>query len=87
MKPLFKKIAIVGTGLIGGSIALSIKKRGLAKEVVGVSRHEQSLIRAKAKGAIDEGSQKLEIIKGADLVILATPVSVILKQAPLFPGS
>jgi prephenate dehydrogenase len=79
---LFNKIAIIGTGLIGGSIALAIKKKGLADEVVGVSRHQKSLLLAKKKGAIDRGSQSLDIIKGADLVILATPINTILNLAP-----
>jgi prephenate dehydrogenase len=79
---LFNKVAIVGTGLIGGSIALAIKKEGLANEVVGVSRHKKNLLLAKRKGAIDRGSQALSIIKDADLLILATPVDVIMDLAP-----
>ena len=79
---LFNKVAIVGTGLIGGSLALAIKKSGLAGEIVGVSRHKKSLVLAKRRGAINRGSQSLEIIKGADLVVLATPVDTILAFAP-----
>ncbi|MFA4888327.1 MAG: prephenate dehydrogenase [Candidatus Omnitrophota bacterium] len=78
---LFTKVAIVGTGLIGGSIGLSIKKIGLARQVVGVSRHKESLFIAKKMRAIDAGSQSLEIIKGADLLLLATPVELISKLA------
>lgn len=80
---LFNKVAIVGVGLIGGSIGLAIKKRRLANEVVGVSRHKKTLLLAKKNGAIDRGSQDPNIIKNADLVILATPVSTILNLAPL----
>ncbi|MBN1912944.1 MAG: prephenate dehydrogenase/arogenate dehydrogenase family protein, partial [Candidatus Omnitrophica bacterium] len=79
----FNKVAIIGVGLIGGSLGLAIKNKGLAKEVVGVSRRRTTLALAKKKGAIDYGSQKLSVIKDADLVIFATPVSVILKLAPL----
>lgn len=79
---LFNKVAIVGTGLIGGSLALALKKRKLANEIIGVSRHKKSLLFAKRKGAIDRGSQSLDIIKDADLVILATPVNVILNLTP-----
>jgi len=79
---LFNKVAIVGTGLIGGSIALAIKKKKLAGEVVGVSRHKRSLLLAKRKGAIDAGSQALDIVKDADLLILATPVNTIIDLAP-----
>jgi len=79
---IFNKVAIVGTGLIGGSIALDIKKKKLSRRVVGVSRHASSLALAKKIGAIDLGSRDLAILKGADLVILAAPVEVILKLAP-----
>lgn len=79
---LFKRIAIVGTGLIGGSMALAIKKNRLAREVIGVSRHRKSLLLAKKMGGIDKWSQDLGIIKGADLVILATPVNTIINLAP-----
>jgi len=82
MKP-FNKVAIVGVGLIGGSIALDIKKKRLALEVVGVSRHKNTLLLAKKNGVIDRGSQNIDIVKGADLIILATPVSTILNLAPL----
>jgi len=78
---LFNKVAIVGTGLIGGSMALDIKKKRLAREIIGVSRHRSTLIWAKKRGIIDKGSQDLNIIKDADLLVLATPVNTILKTA------
>jgi prephenate dehydrogenase len=80
---LFNKVAIVGVGLIGGSIALALRKQGLCARVVGVSRHKKSLLLAKKMHAINKGSQELNIIKGADLVILATPVKKIISLAPL----
>lgn len=79
---LFKKVAIVGTGLIGGSLALDIKKKKLADCVVGVSRCQDSLNKAKKMHAIDQGSLDLGILRGSDLVVLATPVSSILNLAP-----
>lgn len=78
---LFNKVAIIGTGLIGGSLGIAIKKKRLANVVVGVSRHYNSLTLAKKRGAIDCGSQDLNIVKDADLIILATPVGSILKIA------
>lgn len=81
---MFKKAVIVGTGLIGGSLALVLKKKRLAKQVYGISRHKESLLLAKRMGAIDCGSLDLAIAKDADLLILALPVSVILKTAPQF---
>ncbi len=83
---LFNKVAIVGTGLIGGSIALALKKKRLANEVIGVSRHKKSLLLAKRKGAIDKGSQTLGIIRDVDLLILATPVNRIINLAPRISG-
>jgi prephenate dehydrogenase len=78
---IFNKVAIVGTGLIGGSMGLAIKKNKLAGSIVGFSRHESSIIKAKRLGAIDNGSTSLAVIKGADLVILATPVGSIMDLA------
>jgi len=79
---LLKKVAVIGVGLIGGSLALAIKKRKLADKVVGTSRHRKNLLLAKRAGAIDEGSQDIGIIRGADLVIIAVPVNAVLKLAP-----
>ncbi|MFH1458656.1 MAG: prephenate dehydrogenase [Candidatus Omnitrophota bacterium] len=78
---LFNKVAIVGTGLIGGSIALAIRNKHLANEVIGVSRRNKNIRHAKKIGAIDRGSRDLNIIRDADLIILATPVEVIIRQA------
>ena len=75
---MFNKVAIVGTGLIGGSLALFIKKNKLAGEVVGVTEHKASLALAVKMKAIDKGSLSLDIIKGADLLILAAPVDTII---------
>lgn len=80
---LFKKVAIVGVGLIGGSIALALKKNKLAKEIVGISRHKKNIFLAKKRGVIDDGSQGLGIVKNSDLVIFATPVNTIITQAPM----
>jgi len=40
---LFNRVAIVGTGLIGGSMALAIRKHKVAQEVIGVSRHKRNI--------------------------------------------
>jgi prephenate dehydrogenase len=79
---LFKKVASVGTGLIGGSIGLAIRNKHLADEVIGISRRRKSIRYAKRKGVIDRGSQDLKIIRGCDAVILAMPVETIIKMAP-----
>jgi prephenate dehydrogenase len=72
---LFNRVAIIGVGLIGGSIGLAIKKRHVAKEVVGVFRHKSTLRRSLKAKAIDKGSMSIaEGVKGANLIIIASPV-------------
>ena len=77
---LFKKIAIIGVGLIGGSIGLAIKKRKLAGEVAGVFRRTSTMRRALKCKAVDLATLDIEAgVRGADLVVIATPVSLIPK--------
>jgi prephenate dehydrogenase len=78
---LFEKVAIIGTGLLGGSLALALKKNNLAGKVVGSFRQEASMKAAREKGIIDEGTTDIrQAVMHADLVILASPVKVILEQ-------
>jgi prephenate dehydrogenase len=74
----FKQVTIIGTGLIGGSLALALKKRRLAGRVIGCDR-APVLERARECGAIEGGSTSPgEAVRGSDLVVLATPVIPIL---------
>jgi prephenate dehydrogenase len=75
--PVFDRIAIVGLGLVGGSIALAARKAWPASLVIGVDRNAV-LERAMTRHAVDVASEDLRIISDADLVILATPVDVTL---------
>ncbi len=78
-KQLFRRVAIVGVGMMGASLGIAIKKKGLAAKVIGVGRHETSLREAISLGAIDESSIDLKKgVFGADLIILAAPVGGIL---------
>lgn len=87
MNTCFQRIAIVGLGLIGGSWGLALKKRGFSGRRVG-SDQPEILKRARAIGAIDEGAENLEeAVRGAELVILATPVGVILDLLPRLNAS
>ncbi|HKW85649.1 MAG TPA: prephenate dehydrogenase/arogenate dehydrogenase family protein [Nitrospiraceae bacterium] len=71
----FKQAAIVGVGLIGGSLGMVLKRQGLADSVVGIGRRVENLQMAVELGAIDRYvSDAKEGIHGADLVVLATPV-------------
>ncbi len=74
----FKQATIIGTGLIGGSLGLALRKRHLASRIVGCDR-APVLERAKDCGAIDEGFiNPADAVRGSDLVVLATPVLPIL---------
>ena len=76
--PAFTRITIVGVGLIGGSIGLALRRRGLARWVRGVVRRTASGEVARACGAVDEATANLvEGVQGADLVVVATPVDQI----------
>jgi prephenate dehydrogenase len=78
-KELFRRVAIVGVGFMGASLGLAIKKKGLAREVIGIGRQETSLREATDLGAITEGTLDFHKgIVGADLIVLATPVNTIL---------
>lgn len=72
--PPFKKLAVLGLGLLGGSVAAAAKQRGLADEVVGAARRTGPLERARAAGIVDSVASPLEAVVGADFVVLATPV-------------
>jgi prephenate dehydrogenase len=75
---VFKQVTIVGTGLIGGSLGLALKKRRLAGRIVGCDR-APVLERARDCGAIDSGAvNAADAVRGSDLVVLATPVLAIL---------
>ena len=72
---LFNRITIIGVGLIGGSIGLAIRKRRLAKEVVGVFRRSSTMRKALRKKAVDRATMNIkEGVKGADIIIIASPV-------------
>jgi len=74
----FKQATIFGTGLIGGSLGLALKKRHLVSRIVGCDR-PAVLKRAKDCGAIDKGTSNIsEAVRGSDLVVLATPVIAII---------
>lgn len=82
MKPFFEKVAIIGVGLIGGSLGLAMKRQGLAGTVVGVGRGEANLKVALERGAVDAYCLDLEEgVKDADLVVLCTPVATFLALA------
>jgi len=71
-----KKLVIFGVGLIGGSVALALKKAGLATHIVGIGRTEKSLNEALDLGVIDSVETNIEAaIQEADLILIAAPVA------------
>src|SRR5262245_33737964 len=74
-------LTIVGVGLIGGSIGLAAKQRGVAARVLGTGRRQASLDSALAVGAIDEGFlEPAAAIARAEVVVFCTPVERIAEQ-------
>jgi prephenate dehydrogenase len=77
------RVVIVGLGLMGGSLAGALKKRGACREVRGVARREEIIEEALRRGFINEGTCDLaEGVGQADLIVLATPVRTILELIP-----
>lgn len=74
----FKRVAIVGVGLIGGSFALALRRAGAAGSIVGVDRDAEALARATALGVIDTAAESAsEATRGAELVVVAVPVRAV----------
>jgi prephenate dehydrogenase len=72
-----RQITIIGTGLIGGSLALALRKKKFAGRIVGCDR-EGTLERARMRGAIDDGTANPgDAVHGSQIVVLATPVLAI----------
>jgi len=75
---MFGNVTIVGVGLISGSFALGLKERGLARNIIGVSRTEASSKKAIELGLIDEALPLEEAVKKSDLIYVAIPVDATL---------
>jgi cyclohexadieny/prephenate dehydrogenase len=73
--PLFQRIALIGFGLIGGSIARAARAQGLAGEIIVTARSAKTRARVTELGIVDRVvDTNAEAVDGADLVILCTPV-------------
>jgi cyclohexadieny/prephenate dehydrogenase len=74
-EPLFERMALIGLGLLGSSLALVAKREGLARHVAGSTRSKETRDRAYELGFLDSVHETaLEAVKGADLVVLCSPV-------------
>lgn len=75
MTVLFDRIALLGIGLIGSSIAHAVRKRGLAKQIVGSARSAETRRVALEAGIVDEVTEtSAAAVAGADLVVMCMPV-------------
>jgi prephenate dehydrogenase len=86
-----RQITIIGTGLIGGSFALALRRRRFAGRIVGCDR-ESALEKAEMRGVIDSGFvEPADAVRGSQLVVLATPVLAIVdligRLGPGLPAS
>jgi len=71
----FSRVVIVGVGLIGGSLALALKRAGVVGTVVGVGRSPASLQKALDLGVIDEAATLADAARGASVIVLCAPVA------------
>ncbi len=76
MQPIFDTVAIVGPGLVGGSLGMALRRRGVGRRVIGIGRRQSSLRTAIEVGAVDQATLDLhEGVQDAELVVLAVPIS------------
>ena len=78
---MMRKVYIIGNGLIGGSLALNIKKLDPETVIYGIDNNPQHLQEAKLLGIIDEMAE-FDEVSNADLVVLAIPVDVSVVDLP-----
>jgi len=70
-----KTVGIVGLGLIGGSLGIDLRRRGV--KVLGVSRSSSTCDQALKKGAVDQASENLSLLQGAEVIFICTPIAAI----------
>ena len=70
-----RSVAVIGTGLLGTSLGLALRRLGFTGSILGVGRNEATLDHARQRGGIDRGSTDVADAAGCDLIVLATPVS------------
>ena len=86
--PPLGRLAVIGVGQIGGSVALAARATGAAGEVVGFARSAETLQRAQALGIIDRAAQSAaEVVREASVVVLATPVRSLAAVAGAIAGA
>ena len=76
------QVAIIGVGLIGGSLAISIKENGFATQIIGVDESQENLDKAVRRRLIDVDMPLEEAIASSDLIIISTPMDVMVSLLP-----
>ncbi len=85
MALIFRRMVVVGVGLIGGSLALDLRRRGLVDEIIGVGRGEKNLRFAHRQGIIDGYvTREMDIPEDTDLLMMATPVQTTVSLTKAF---
>ena len=80
---MFKKIGIIGVGLMGGSFSLAFKEKFPQVEIIGFARNINSLRKLKRLRIVDKATQDLkEVVKGSGLIVLALPIYCLLYTSP-----
>lgn len=76
--PFIQKLVVVGVGLIGGSLALALRRAGAVRKIIGVGRSQTNLKKAIEAGVVDAVAAQIdEAARDADMIVLATPVNTI----------
>ncbi len=79
---MFMKVGVIGLGLIGGSMAIDLKRKGFAQEVLGVEAEPLNAAAAQKIGLADRVVPLQECVEESDLIILAVPVGAAVKMLP-----
>src|SRR5688572_16888318 len=76
------KVTIIGLGLIGGSIALDLRKAGIAKELIGIDARSENALKAMELGLVDLIETGDNALSESDLIIIAIPVNSVCQILP-----
>lgn len=76
------RLAVIGIGLMGGSLALTLKRKGFVSNVIGVDNNTQHQAEALALGLVDEIMTLEDAVRNSDIIAIATPVNIAEKLLP-----
>jgi len=76
------RLAVIGIGLMGGSLALTLKRKGFVYNVIGVDNNTQHQTEALALGLVDEIMTLEDAVRNSDIIAIATPVNIAEKLLP-----